>query len=591
VNLRGRLGGSEPSRRFTVLLGVLVVGVVVLHGFQVVRFPTPHIYPDEAGYLGNARYMASGYGRSGAGYFSGYSLLLLPAAWLTSTPARYYHAALLTNALLSAVSPLLAVMLVRALRPRAPRWVALVTAGLVAFAPLAFTFVGLAMSENALLPLTLAIAVLLVHAARRNATWARYGAAVAGAFAYWVSPRGLVVGGATVAALVLLAFDERRRLVTVVPEAVVLVVASILGGDFNRAVSGTGRTKGYSGLSDGLTRVVSHPGLWDDWLGAVLGRFAYLGVASAGLTIVGVIVATRWLVSARPRAGDREHVARRTVALFAVSSLVVTALADAARVTGIAAYDRIDQLYFGRYNEVLALPVLVIGASWLLSRRRARSTLAIAAGVGGALVVALLAVPVLARRARHGVVSAGVPAWVPIHRLLHVDTLRAALLAGAAFATVALVLIARRPRVFAILLLVAMAPAVAVGEFGDLQAASARSHRQERVVHAIQAVARLGVPARCVELDRDANPSSENFEYNDRFLLPRTRFLGTHGEPRAGCGPLVLAAGTAYGVRNPAARVVVVEADSDWTLWLDASRVPAPTLAAVARAGLVRGSP
>jgi hypothetical protein len=580
----------ERRRAFAALGVGLALGVVVLHLLQVQHFPAPHLYPDEAGYLGDARDLASGYGRSGAGYFAGYSLFLVPAARFTSTPLRYYHAALVTNAVMSAGSPLLALLLVRALRPRAPRWVALVTAGLVAFAPLAFYYVGLAMSENALLPTTLAIAVLLAHAARRRATSARLGAAAAGAFAYWVSPRGLIVVGATFVALVLLAFDERRSWRTVVPETGLLAVLSLAGRNFSRAVSGTGHTKGYNGLTEGLTNVARHPGNWAPWLGALLGRFAYLGVASAGLTIVGLIVATRWLTSGRAQPGDREHAARRSVAMFALASVAVTAVADAARVTGIAAFDRTDHLYFGRYNEVVALPALVIGASWLLSRRDAARAFRVAAGVGAGIFVARLAVPVLVRRPHHGVVSAAVPAWVPIHRLLHVDTLGAAVLIGAAIATVALLLIAWRPRVFAVVVLLVVALAVAVGQFGDLEASSARSLDRATVVHAIQLLQRYGVPTQCVELDRETVATSENFEYNDRFLLPKTRFLGTYGPPRTGCGPLVLGTGLAYGAHHPAARLVAAETDSDWLLWLDESRLPARTRAAVARAGLA-GAP
>src|SRR5262249_25479766 len=135
---------SRRDRQFAVLLGLLIAGVVALHLAVARWLPAPHVYPDEAGYLGNARFLASGYGRSSAGYFAGYSLFLVPAAWLSSTPLRFYRAALVTNAVMAAVSPVLAVLLVRALQPRAPRRVALVTAGLVAFAPLAFYFAGLA---------------------------------------------------------------------------------------------------------------------------------------------------------------------------------------------------------------------------------------------------------------------------------------------------------------------------------------------------------------------------------------------------------------------------------------------------------------
>jgi hypothetical protein len=123
----------------------------------------------------------------------------------------------------------------------------------------------------------------------------------------------------------------------------------------------------------------------------------------------------------------------------------------------------------------------------------------------------------------------------------------------------------------------------------DLEAASATSRDRETLVDATRRLARYGVPTRCIEVSRvpKVTASEETFEYNDRFLLPQTRFLGTYGPPRAGCGPLVLGAGLTYGEHNPAARIVASETDSDWLLWLDESRLSPRTRAAVARAGLV----
>jgi hypothetical protein len=577
-------------RHFALLAAVLGVGLIVLHITQVLRLQAPQIFTDEGGYLANARYMVSGYGRTGSGYASGYSLLLVPAALFTTAPIRFYHAALVTNAVLSVISPLLALMLVRTLQPKSGRWVALVTAALVAFAPLAFYFVGLTMSENALLPATLAAALLLARAAVRDERWARLGAAAAGAFAYWTSPRGIIVTAATLVALAWLTFDERRSFLSLLPEVGTIAVAAFVGKVFTRAVNGTSNTAGYGGLTQGITSVVKHPGLWSHWLGAVLGRFAYLGVASAGLTIVGLVVSIGWLVGRRPAPDDALQRARRSVAVFAVLSIVVTVLADAARVAGISKFDRIDHLYFGRYNEVLALPALVIGASWMLSHARRRRGLGVVVVVGGGLFVALGLVRVLIPHPppNHPVMAAAVPAWIPLNWFLNLDTLPSALLAGAAIATLALALLWVEPRVFGIVLVVVIAPAVAVSHIRNLEPPSVGSAARGTLSHAIEALGKQGVPTKCAEFEQVPNVGDLLWEeYDYRFLVPKTTFVHAPNGPNPKCGPLVISSGLSYATRNPAARLVALENYSNLTLWLDTSRVSPTLRAKVAQAGLL----
>src|SRR5579862_693385 len=109
--------GSFLERRFPLVVGVALVALVVLHAALNHGIPAPQIHADEGGYLGDARYLASGYGRSGVGYYAGYSLFLVPAAWLTSSSLAFYHAALYSNAALALAAPLLALGLSRILFP------------------------------------------------------------------------------------------------------------------------------------------------------------------------------------------------------------------------------------------------------------------------------------------------------------------------------------------------------------------------------------------------------------------------------------------------------------------------------------------
>ncbi len=61
------------------------LGLVVLHVLFALTRDRPLIFADEAGYIGNARYLAGGLPikmLNSAAYYPGYSLLLMPVFWL-----------------------------------------------------------------------------------------------------------------------------------------------------------------------------------------------------------------------------------------------------------------------------------------------------------------------------------------------------------------------------------------------------------------------------------------------------------------------------------------------------------------------------
>ncbi len=97
------------------------IAAFVVHVAAAAGMRGPIINGDEAGYLGNARYIAQGIGRTHAGYAAGYSILITPAAFLSHDPLTAYHLSLVVNALLAATVPLLGVFLVRRILPSTPR--------------------------------------------------------------------------------------------------------------------------------------------------------------------------------------------------------------------------------------------------------------------------------------------------------------------------------------------------------------------------------------------------------------------------------------------------------------------------------------
>ena len=103
------------------------------------------------------------------------------------------------------------------------------------------------------------------------------------------------------------------------------------------------------------------------------GRFAYLGLASAGFLLIGLVVGGAWVAPLGGRSSSELARVRRSVSAFALVAVVVTVVANATAVAGIPVLDRLDFLYYGRYAEAVGMPVIVIGASWMLATALSRS--------------------------------------------------------------------------------------------------------------------------------------------------------------------------------------------------------------------------
>jgi hypothetical protein len=583
---------SQP-RRFALTAGAGLFALFALHAALNHGLPVPQIHADEGGYLGDARYLASGYGRSGVGYYAGYSLFLVPAAWLTSSALAFYHAALFTNAVLAVAAPLLALILTRVLFPSSARWVAIAVAGVVAFSPLVFAFGGLAMSENALIPATLGTAILVALAARSDDLRVRLGAVAAGVFAYWISPRGVIVTGATIVALAVVAVDRRRAWYRFAPELLVGVGGLVLGTMFERAANGTADVAGIAGREHGPLWAVIHLSAWRLWLGAIIGRFAYLGAASAGLTIIGLVVAAKWIRPGRSDVANSLTASRRAVAVFASLAVIVTLVADAASVAS-SQFSRLDLLYYGRYTEAVCMPMLVIGAARMLSARVARRAAVASALVGLGVVVAAITVPLLVskRPANSTLEGINVMGVYAIRLTFDVKSMTLTLLVAAAVGTAVVLLAVLWNRAVGSIALVALLAASSFAIHSQFEHDSKVRATEGVLGHVVSRLGSYGVPTTCVSLDEAATGFSRWHSYNYRFLLPSTRFQLLDKPPALPCGPLTISTGLGFGTAHPTTRLVAIENNTPMSLWIDLSSLPGAVRERAVRAGLFfPGSP
>ncbi len=357
-----------------------------------------HLLPDEAVALEMARWMA---GRNRWNMFDhstwqpALSVLITPAYWFTDDPEALVRWGLLINALAMGAAAAVTVVLARRIGRLSSRTAALFAIA-VALTPGALSGAGYLWAE----PLVVLSFVTVTLGALRtldgsDPRWT-YGATVAAALGYFAHGRLLPFAFTTIATLVGITLWQRRRGVAAIATACGLAsIASVRlatwivhrnvwdeTGDVNTAGSV------FERLEDPL-EVADH----------LVGQIWYLLVVTLGVGAVGTVVVIRALLT-----GDRDSdgpIDRGTaIVVFALTApqLVVSAAFLAGR-------PRADQLVYGRYNEAVFWPILIVGLCWL--RRLARSGWSRQRAIDICLTIAAVVAIAIVVEVRHGDVLDG----------------------------------------------------------------------------------------------------------------------------------------------------------------------------------------
>jgi hypothetical protein len=320
-----------------------------------------HLIPDEPGSLAMGRWLS---GRNRWNMFDhstwqpGLGILVTPIYWVTDQSEWVVRWALIVNALLMGVAAAVTVVLTRRLTDLSTR----AAAGLaivVAVTPSALSGAAFVWAE----PLVALTFVTTVLCAIRTfdgdgARWA-HGAVVAAAAGYLAHARLLPLVATTLATVLVILLWQRRIRLAGSTLAVGLVAFALV-----RLISVTIHTNvwdepGRVNTSGSIIRRVDQV---DVILDTFVGQFWYLLVATLGVGAIGIVVVLGTLF-----VGDRPGVADRR------SAIVITALTApqiAVSATFLAGRDRADQLVYGRYNDAVMWPVLIVGLAWLVCRVR-----------------------------------------------------------------------------------------------------------------------------------------------------------------------------------------------------------------------------
>jgi hypothetical protein len=340
------------------------------------------ITPDEPGQLAIARFV-SGLPRWNMFDHSTwrplYGTLIAPLHWVIDDPTLFYQAAHVVNAALGGLAAFLSYVLARRLTALSATWCALIAVTLSLVPAIVFTtnYVWAESLVAVVYPATI-LSLLWFH--DRPSLWRGVALASLSIAGYVTHTRLLPL--ALVGAGVVVWCMARRRLGIAAGLAVLAVFLLLYAtGSWysellvDRIWESPSARNSYGGVLSQLKHVSSV-------LVSLVGQLWYQLVTTAGLFGIGVIAAVR---AAGRSPGDDDAAAAATGHgivmsrhhLSAVDArLVLLAIGALGGLSVVFMTDRWrpDQVVYGRYNDAIVGPLLIIALGWLLTPRRLTTT-------------------------------------------------------------------------------------------------------------------------------------------------------------------------------------------------------------------------
>lgn len=338
------------------------------------------LWPDEPAQLAIARFVGGGTNwtmRNHSIWRPGYGTLLGPVYAITDDPHTVFRAAMVLNALLGGVAAALLVLLARRLTAFGPVGAAACAVAVAATPALLFP-TGFVWSESLIAPLYLGTVLALV--CFWDAPSLGRGLAIAVMCGAGLATHSRLLPLALVTVLLVAMAVERHRLTWRHAAYVVVALAASLLAASRYSTFVTDRLWDEPSERNSISGVLqqfANPaaiGL------SAIGQAWYLLAGSLGVLAVAVVEMLR---------------RRRAAGVYGVIGLV-TAAQVALSVVFMADRWRPDQLIYGRYNDVVVAPLLVVGLACLVGRAHTvwtRRELVLTVGAAG--VISLFAAVVL----------------------------------------------------------------------------------------------------------------------------------------------------------------------------------------------------
>jgi hypothetical protein len=382
----GRPNANSGTRPPGLWLVGLAVGVTVVRWLFAADRRVFHLFPDEAGQLAMARWLGGGnpwklFGHST--WQPGFAILLAPVYVVTDDPLMVFRVALGMNACLAGAAAVLLAILARRLTTLSSGG-CIGVAAVVSLLPASLSASAHAWAEPLVSLTFLGSLLALVHFVEGERLRDGLVAVVVSVGGFAAHGR-LLLMAATVGIVVIGVECRRRRwarmgIALVVFALTMIAVYAITAAAQDALWEDPDRTNSVSAT---LRRLATDPLALVDTL---IGQFWYLLVATAGLSFVGLWV----VVSSAFKAGGEARFgcdARRPGSNDARVLLALLLPQVALSVLFTSDRGRIDQVIYGRYNDAVALPLIVVGIAWFVDATDVRRRAQVLGTTGGAMLV------------------------------------------------------------------------------------------------------------------------------------------------------------------------------------------------------------
>lgn len=367
-------GLENPSRKQRIIaISLLIVATFILFFVINLRFAGPAILSDEVGYLTKAALFAGHISDSASSWRGGYSLFISPAFMFFSDPNVIWRAVIFINTALFSSSFLLLYIFLRKLFPKKSFWAVFAALVISIVYPSWIVMNGYSFSTPAFLFVFMLSLLVLISSIEQTKKSLIFG--VLTGFLYWIHPVGLAVVGAGLLLYVWTSLQNhnyRSLFLYCVGAFSLLIIYSFL---FEPWVTNSLTPENYQPM-DHYSEIVGRAGnifkpkAWINSVTIASGRISYLIIATLGIIVFAFIYAYERLLKDK----KQNKVSNESQVLL-FSCLAILAIVGFTSLTSgtnliTQTFNRVDHWVYGRYSEMVLLPLIGIGflSTWRVKR-------------------------------------------------------------------------------------------------------------------------------------------------------------------------------------------------------------------------------
>ncbi|NLY09867.1 MAG: hypothetical protein GXZ11_08315 [Tissierellia bacterium] len=347
---------------------LLSLGVFLIYWLFNRQYTGPAYLSDEIGYLSKAAAFAGYPVDMASSWHGGYSLILSPLFIIFSDPYLIWQAIMIINAILWACSFVILFCLLNKCFPGKNFRSILGTVLICAIYPSWITMSGYAFSTSCFV-LFYMLSIIALQKIDISKAWTVLPHSLLAGFLYWIHPTGLAVMVASFLVVFVLSWNKRSFISLVLNSSTIVIMLVVYKFGVHEWLAAIMTPEGYT-ASDHYGSITEVFGnffnfdFWKTWVPIFFGQMSYLLIASFGLVYVAIGEIWDRLKEGLHSFNSKEWLINSTM-LFCFLSVLGVLLMGSLYFASNSLL-RTDIVIYGRYSEMVLLPLLGIGvlSSW-----------------------------------------------------------------------------------------------------------------------------------------------------------------------------------------------------------------------------------